>query len=112
MGNRRSSPARTPEARESQMINLAMMQAEKQLREGKASPLIVSHFLKLGTAKANLERQKLEAETELAKAKVQVLESQKKYDEIAGEALAAFRSYIGSSDFDEDDEYYDYDEDD
>lgn len=105
MATRRSSPARTASARESRMINLAMEQAEKQLREGTASPLVLSHFLKLGTAKYEYEKQKLEADTKLAMAKAQYMESQRNSEELAAAALKAFKSYTGVSDYDE--EYYD-----
>lgn len=108
MANGRSSPARTPQARESQLINLAMKQAEKQLRDGTASPLIVSHFLKLGTARAELEREKIEAETKVAMAKAEFMESQKRSDAIVEEALAAFKSYVGTPSYDEFDDDYEY----
>ena len=52
-------PALTPEAKENQMISLAMHCAEKQMREGTASSQVITHFLKLGTEKAKLEREKL-----------------------------------------------------
>ena len=42
-------PALTPEAKENQMISLAMHCAEKQMREGTASSQVITHFLKLGT---------------------------------------------------------------
>ena len=41
-------PALTPEARELQMISLAVDLAEKQLLEGTASSQVITHYLKLG----------------------------------------------------------------
>ena len=53
-------PASTPEAQEQYMINLAMTLVEKRLREGTASSAETTHFLKLATMKADLEKKKLE----------------------------------------------------
>ena len=53
-------PALTPEARENQLIYLATDLAEKQLREGTASSQVITHYLKLGSTKEKLEREKLE----------------------------------------------------
>ena len=54
--SKRIRPALTAEARENQMISLAVDLAEKQLQEGTASSQVITHFLKLGTTKAELER--------------------------------------------------------
>ena len=48
-------PALSPEARENQMIALAVDLAEQQLIDGTASAQVITHFLKLGTTKAELE---------------------------------------------------------
>ena len=60
-------PAMSPDARENQMINLAVDLAEKQLEEGTASSQVITHFLKLGSSKERLEREKLEEENKLLK---------------------------------------------
>ena len=49
-------PAMTPDARENQMITLAVDLAEKQLEEGTAYSQVITHFLKLGSSKERLER--------------------------------------------------------
>lgn len=102
---RRRAPARTPEARENQMIALAVDLAEKQLSEGTASSQVISHFLKLGSTIARLEKKKLEQEVELSKAKTEAIQSQKRVEELYKNAMDAFRSYSGGgpSDDDEDD---------
>ena len=51
-------PALTPEARENQMISLAVDLAGKQLQEGTASSQVITHFLKLGSTKQQLEKQR------------------------------------------------------
>ena len=54
--SRRLKPALSPEARENQMISLAVDLAEKQLIEGTASAQVITHYLKLATMKEQLER--------------------------------------------------------
>ena len=58
-----SRPARTPEAQENYMINLAMKLVEKRLLEGTASSAETTHFLKLATSKNELEKTKLKRKT-------------------------------------------------
>jgi hypothetical protein len=76
---KRRPPATTPEARENQLIALAVDLAEKQLSEGTASSQVISHYLKLGSTREQLEKQKLEKENELLKAKTEAIKSQKKW---------------------------------
>lgn len=94
-------PALTPEARENQMISLAVDLAEKQLQEGTASSQVITHFLKLGSTKQQLEKQKLEEENKLLRAKTENLQMVKKIDELYTEAIEAMRRYSGQSDSDE-----------
>lgn len=91
----RRRPATTPEARENQMISLAVDLAEKQIREGTASSQVLSHFLKLGTTREKLEQEKIARENSLLQAKAEALESAKKMEEIYSAALDAMRSYAG-----------------
>lgn len=49
--SKKMRPALTPEARENQMISLAVDLAEQQLRDGTASSQVITHFLKLGTTR-------------------------------------------------------------
>lgn len=88
-------PALTPEARENQMISLAVDLAERQLEEGTASSQVITHFLKLGSSKERLEREKLEEENKLLRAKTESLQSQKRVEELYAEALTAMRRYSG-----------------
>ena len=102
-------PALTPQARENQLISLAMDLAEERLRNGSATSQEVTHFLKLGSSKERLEREKLEEENKLLKAKTENLQSQKKTEELFEDAIRAMRSYSGhmtNNIEDEDDEYY------
>lgn len=97
-------PASNPEARENQLIALAIDLAEQQLIDGTASSQVISHFLKLATAKERLEREKLEKEVELVKAKTENLQQAKRIEELYANAISAMKSYSGQEpDFEEDD---------
>lgn len=98
----RISPAESPEARENQMIDLASRLAEKQLLKGTASSQVITHYLKLGTVKAQLENEKLMRENELLKAKVETLQSQQRSEELYQQALNAMRNYAGMGNYEED----------
>lgn len=91
-----SKPSRPPlsqEAHENMMIGLAMDLAEEQLRNGTASAQVISHFLKMGSPKERLEREILELEKDLTKAKTDAYHAQQNMDEIYKEAIEAMRSY-------------------
>lgn len=103
----RRPPAATPEARENQMISLAVELAEKQLREGTASSQVISHFLKLGSSRENLEQERLRGENDLLKAKAEMMASQKRVEELYKTALDAMRSYAGLDPIQVDDDYED-----
>jgi hypothetical protein len=92
---RKMRPALTPEARENQMISLAVDLAEKQLMEGTASAQVITHYLKLGATTARLEKEKLERENELLKAKTKALESAERVEELYANAINAMRNYSG-----------------
>lgn len=96
-------PALYPESREAQLIALAVDLAEQQLRDGTASSQVITHYLKLGTEKAKLELEQKRAENKLLEAKTEEIKSHKLNEEIAAEALKAFKTYAGGGD---DDEYY------
>ena len=101
-------PAITPEGRENQMISYAMDLAEKQLREGTASSQVITHFLKLGTSRAELEKEKLARETELLKVKADNIKAMERQEEMFKEAINAMKRYQGRAD--EDEEYEEYDD--
>ena len=104
-------PAMSPEARENQMIAYAVDLAEKQLREGTASSQVITYYLKLGSSKERLEREKLERENELLRAKAENLQSAQRSEEVYREALKAMRTYSGQITDEEEDDYdFDYDE--
>ena len=94
-------PALTPEAREGQMISLAMDLVEQRLRNGTASSQETTHFLRLATAKEQVERRLAEKELELKEAKRQQIQSQARIEELYSNALKAMQRYSGHDDEDE-----------
>ena len=89
-------PALDPESRENQLIAMAYDRAEEQLLSGKASSQVITHFLKLGTMKAKLEKEKLEEENKLLRAKTESLESQKQSEVLYKEVIEAMKLYSGT----------------
>lgn len=94
---KKSRPALTPEARENQLISLAVDLAEQQLRDGTASSQVITHFLKLGSSREKLEQETLVKNQELIEAKKESLKSAKATEEMYNNALAAMKTYTGSS---------------
>lgn len=88
-------PPITPEARENQMIALAVDLAEKQLLEGTASSQVISHYLKLGSTKYQIELEKIKSENALLKAKAQQIADQKVQEELYLKAIEAMKDYTG-----------------
>ena len=93
---RKRRPATTPEGRENQLISLAVDLAERQLREGTASAQVITHYLKLATTRERVEKEILEEQKELLKAKTEALKSQKRMDELYENAINAMRIYSGN----------------
>lgn len=92
----RKPPSSTVEGREKELVSLAVDLAEKQLREGSASPSVITHYLKLGTTSYQLEMEKLRNENELLKARTETAKSLGRMEEIYEEALEALRRYQGA----------------
>lgn len=101
-------PATSLEARENQLISLAIDLAEKQLLEGTASSQLITHYLKLGSSKEKIERQILEKQKDLITAKTKSLQSSEKIEELYANALEAMRNYSGRSSYDDEGDYDDY----
>lgn len=95
--HRGAPPATTPEARENQLISLAIDTAEKQMRNGTASSQVITHFLKLGSSREELEQRMLEERTELVKAKTDSVQSLQRMEELYSNALDAMRLYSGNT---------------
>lgn len=90
-------PSLDPEVRESQCIELAMERAQQSLVDGTASSQVITHFLKLGSEKERLEREKLENEVELLRAKTKSYEDAKDMKRLFTDAISAMKEYSGHS---------------
>lgn len=99
--SKKMRPALTPEGRENQMISLAVDLAEKQLMDGTASSQVITHFLKLGSTTQRLEKEKLEEENKLLKAKTKALEDAADMKALYADAIAAMKRYSGNGESDE-----------
>lgn len=92
------SSASTEKGRENVCIALAMRMAEQKLRDGSASNQLILHFLDLATEEARYRKEKLQADTELLKAKKNAYdvsaEANDKYEHVI-EAMTRYtrRSY-------------------
>lgn len=104
MAKKKQIQARTPEAMENRLINLAVKEAERRLENGTASSQIITVLLKLATTKAQLEIEKLRSDISLQRAKEQEIEDKASNSDLYAEALAAFKSYKGdiADDYEED----------
>lgn len=99
----RRPPATTPEARDNQLIDLAVNLVERQIREGTVSSQVLTHYVKMSSPREKLERERLQNENELLRKKVESLESAKRVEELYDEALQAMRSYAPRGDRPSDD---------
>lgn len=88
-------PALTPEARENQLISLAIDLVEQRLIDGTASSQETTHFLKLASTKAKIEKEILLEQKKLIAAKTESLESSKEMKSLYEEALNAMKRYSG-----------------
>lgn len=93
-------PALTPEARENQMIALAMDLVEQRLRDGTASSQETTHFLKAASSKHKLEVERIKLENELTAAKTKALADAEEIKVLYENALKAMRRYGGHGDED------------
>lgn len=93
--DKKRRPATTPEARENQLIALAVDLAEKQLLKGTASSQVITHYLKMGSTKERIEKEILESQKELIQAKTEAMKSGKRVEELYEKALNAMRAYNG-----------------
>lgn len=94
-------PAFTPEAREQQMISLAYDCVEQRLRDNTASSQETTYFLKLASEKTRYQTELLRAQAQLAMAKKEDLESNRRSEAMYEEVLKALRNYNGTGDPDD-----------
>jgi len=103
-----SRPAVNLQDRENQLVGLATDLAEEQMREGTASAQVISHYLKLGSTREQLEQERLRYETKLLEARAQQISDSARMEELYANAINAMKTYQGQE---VPDEYYYGDED-
>lgn len=94
-------PSRTPDAEEKRLVGLANKLAAAQLEEGTASSQVITHFLKVGSATAQLEKEILREEIKLKRAKTELLQGAKRIEALYADAITAMRTYAGAPSDDE-----------
>lgn len=94
---RAAKPAADPASREKQLMSLAIDLAEKQLRDGTASPSVIGHFLKIASTREAIEREILEKQASLITAKEAALTSGKDAAELTKKAIEAMQHYSTSN---------------
>lgn len=104
-GKRSMRPATTVEARENQLVSLAVDLAERQLLDGTASSQVISHYLKLGSTKEKLDYEFKKKQMELIEAKTGAIHSAQKIEDLYDKAIAAMRGYNGQDLHEASDEY-------
>ena len=93
---KRRPPALSLEDREIQLSARAMELAEERLIDGTASNQVILYYLKLGSAREQMERDKLRRENDLLSAKVKALEAAANNEEMYAKAIKAMMSYQGT----------------
>lgn len=98
---RKIRPALSIEARENQLISLAVDLVEQRLLDGTASSQETTHFLKLGSSKNRLEMERLREENELLRSKRKAIDSGEEMKVLYENAIKAMRDYSGNGDADD-----------
>lgn len=93
-------PSLTPEGEENQLIALAVALAKKQLQEGTASSQVIAQCLKMGSTRERLERERLEEENNLLRAKINAINAGEDMKTLYEEAIKAMKDYSGHDDED------------
>ena len=92
---RRRPPAKTPEARENQLIASAIDLVERQIAEGTVSSQVLTHYVKLGSTRNRLEEQKLRLETERLRVQNDDILRAREREEDYAQVLEALQRYRG-----------------
>lgn len=88
-----TSPSLDDEELENKLIALAYKQSEQQLMEGTASSQIVTHFLKLGTRKAELELEQAKLQNKLLEEKIISEQSSAEINQMFVEVMNELKNY-------------------
>lgn len=98
----------TAEEAEDLLINSAYNLAMKRIRDETASNGLLAEIIKMGTVKERLQKEKLQKENDLLRAKTEAIKSQKNTEEFYSRVLDALHSYAPSIYNPEVDDEYEY----
>lgn len=101
---RRRPTAKTPEARENQLISMAMNLAEERILDGTASNTLLIHYLKLGSTREKMEKELMEKQMKKLDAQTESIESAQRIEGLYAKAIDAMRMYSGQRPLNEDNE--------
>lgn len=87
--------ASTPEGRENELIDMAFDEVAWRIKNHKASGAELVQLMKAGSARAELEKAKLEAEVELQRVKAEAIVEGRSMEDIAKKAIEVFKVYSG-----------------
>ena len=88
--------ASTPEGRENELIDMAYNEVARRIAAHEATSAELVHFLKMGSGRERMERDKIGTETNLQKVKAVAIEESRSIESIASNAITAFAKYSGS----------------
>ena len=91
----------TAEGRETELISMAYDLVAQRLKDGTATSAETVHFLKMGSAKERLEKERLKKELALMEAKTEALNSAKQIEQLYSDAIQAMRRYSGAEEVDD-----------
>lgn len=91
------------------LVAMSLDRIEQQIADGTVSSQVLTHYAKLGSSREKLEQERLRNENEVLRKKVETMEAAVDVKNLMQDALSAFKGYSGaSSDFDPDEDDYDY----
>lgn len=96
--DRKTPPDISSSAIEKRLIAKSYAEAERRIDNGTATSEMICLFLKAGSSKQFIEEQKAQAELDYTRAKVALVESQIKTEEMFTEAMKSMRIYHGDID--------------
>lgn len=105
--NHNLSPALTDDAEELQMISLARQLSMERMKSGTASAQEIVYWLKMGSSEKRIEKEILEEQKKLVKAKTKAINDAEVTAKAYQDAVAALKTYQGIEDSEEGDESYD-----
>ena len=95
MPKQKINPSLNDEERENKLIELSYSHAEEQLASGTASSQVTTHFLKLGSRKAELELENTRLQNKLLEERIASERSSVEINQLFIQVMEALASYQG-----------------